>query len=135
MYVGFWWAVDGGHTLLRTDVWEGGTLVYYAPGAVNTGVLLDQDKWYQFTYTYDGADTVNWSVVDTTTTTEVLNVNFASGRSNATTTHALEWNTGTYAQGSGYHALIDNVGVTPEPATMALLSIGGLVVLARRRRA
>ena len=132
----FVWATGAGSTMVKTNTWEGGTLVYFlGPTAVNTGVSIAQDTWYLYEYTYDLASTCNWKVTRTTDSVVVLNVNFTTDVINQTTTYDLEFNKGTYAPGSSFHSLVDDVALTPEPATLALLSLGGLAVLVRRRRA
>jgi len=132
----FFWSTGPGHAMAKTNVWHNGTITFFQPGEINSGVLIDHDKWYLFEYTYNLVDTVNLTVTDTTTSTVVLDIDIASqAPDNQTTTMNLQFNKGTYSAGSSYHSLVDNVSLTPEPATMALLSIGGLAVLARRRRA
>ena len=130
----FYWATGAGSTMLRTNVYEDGTISYYAPGELNAGATpkLSPDEWYLFTYTYDLVDKVNLKVVRASDNSVNLDLTWTTLEANQVSTYDLEWSSINFAgAASAYHALLDNVAITPEPTSFLMLLVAGAAPLAR----
>jgi len=118
-YSRFYWST--GHyppsTMVSTATWYGGTLGYYQGATfINTGVTINQDEWYKYEYIYDLADEVRWVVTRTADGSVVLDITFntEAGVVNQDWSWALGFNPASYAPGSGFHSLLDNISLTLE---------------------
>lgn len=101
------WYTDGYDSTTRVHVWQNGNNVDFGGGAISTNMT----------------DLSNQQCFSTGKLWGDLNV------------VSIYVGAGTWdADGFGYTAYVDNVQFTPEPATMGLLTVGGLALLRRRRK-
>ena len=112
---------------------HGASGVSYDEGPKNAWVL---NQWYTCMITYDaGTQTASYSVKEQGASTYICDftLDVPGG-----ITHDLVY-LGTSNDFGGYYGssvdqgLIDNVSLTPEPATLSLLALGGLALLRRKR--
>ncbi len=117
----FWWSAGEypPATLLSTSVWDDGVIGYYTgpqpTDFVDSGVTINPDEWYKFSYTYDLASSCHWVVTRASDSSVVLDTNFPTEVSNQTLSWSLEFNPANYVYGKGFHSLIDNLTVTIVP--------------------
>jgi len=118
---------DGNGVLLVTGGWQhtGTGLYWHIVHAFNAGPLLNEHAGL-----FQQGDNIHLRIeVQGDTYSAFLN----GAASPATTLTTSEYSSGRAALYSFSSQTVDNVVLTPEPATLALVALGGLLALRRRR--
>lgn len=119
---------DGDYVEL--GIWNGGSLT----GAGADTTIYDGD-WHRVVYRWDTVNDKMYLWVDPTTDDYTPDVSEADVAVDDLTGSAHTWagiNLWAYGDQGGWS--MDEIALVPEPATMALLGLGGLGVLIRKRR-
>jgi len=118
-FVRFWWT-GGAYppgTFISTEVFDTGALCYYDPAtgqSVNTGELLADDAWYEFSYVYNRATgEIQWVVTDASDESVVLDITLGTYDTalGENWSYSAQWQCGTDLPGAGFHVYLDNLSL------------------------